>query len=186
MKKIPTLFQRTPDRRQVIDAVTPGCEWVLAGEGVATRKWDGTCCLVRDGKLYKRREIREGDTTPADFEEVGSDPETKKRVGWVPVGDGPEDMWHREAFKRQTVAAKADGTYELVGPKINGNADKVLGHMLIRHGEYLSDFTGVWSFESVKRELEHLNWEGFVWWHPDGRMAKIKRRDFGLPWPVRP
>lgn len=22
------------------------------------------------------------------------------------------------------------------------------------------------------------------WWHPSGRMCKIKRRDFGLPWPL--
>ena len=26
------------------------------------------------------------------------------------------------------------------------------------------------------------NLEGIVWHHPDGRWAKIKRRDFGLKW----
>jgi hypothetical protein len=25
--------------------------------------------------------------------------------------------------------------------------------------------------------------EGVVWYHEDGRMVKIKRRDFGLKWP---
>ena len=29
------------------------------------------------------------------------------------------------------------------------------------------------------------NIEGIVWHHPDGRMVKIKARDFGLPWPPR-
>ena len=29
-----------------------------------------------------------------------------------------------------------------------------------------------------------LDIEGIVWHHPDGRMAKIKRRDFGLSWPI--
>lgn len=42
MKKIPTLFQRDPeDRSHVIDAVSPGCEWVLAGEGTPTTQQSG-------------------------------------------------------------------------------------------------------------------------------------------------
>jgi hypothetical protein len=28
--------------------------------------------------------------------------------------------------------------------------------------------------------VEHDDIEGLVWWHPDGRAAKIKGRDFGL------
>lgn len=39
MKKIPTLFVREffPCHKvKITDQVTPGCEWVLAGEGVAT------------------------------------------------------------------------------------------------------------------------------------------------------
>ncbi|MFF0467058.1 hypothetical protein ACFYPX_06380 [Micromonospora zamorensis] len=28
--------------------------------------------------------------------------------------------------------------------------------------------------------LAHPDWEGVVWHHPDGRMAKLKRRDFLL------
>jgi len=47
--------------------------------------------------------------------------ETGKEVGWVPAGDGPEDQWHREAFEPQL--GLPDGTYELVGPSIQGNAE---------------------------------------------------------------
>ena len=69
MKKIPTLFERdwNGDRSRVLPQVHSGCEWVLAGEGIATRKLDGTCCMIRDGKLYKRRELREVevDNTPS-------------------------------------------------------------------------------------------------------------------------
>jgi hypothetical protein len=55
VQKIVSLFQRNYDGdRLVRDEVTPGAEWVVAGEGVATRKFDGTCCCVRDGRLYKR------------------------------------------------------------------------------------------------------------------------------------
>ncbi len=57
MKKMPCLFRRTfhgHDSATLLREVTPGCEWVLAGEGIASRKWDGTACMVKDGVLYKR------------------------------------------------------------------------------------------------------------------------------------
>lgn len=40
MKKIPTLFVRDFDNRpaHVLPEVTPGCDWVLAGEGQVTRR----------------------------------------------------------------------------------------------------------------------------------------------------
>ena len=56
MKKIPTLFERVYDNHKIVgitDKVTPGMEWVLAGEGTATVKYDGSCCAVIDGKFYK-------------------------------------------------------------------------------------------------------------------------------------
>lgn len=54
MRKISTLFQRNYDGdRLVRDDVTPGAEWVLAGEGTPTRKWDGTACMVRGDRLYQ-------------------------------------------------------------------------------------------------------------------------------------
>jgi hypothetical protein len=46
---MPCLFVRDfTDKRnpKISTDVTPGCEWVMAGEGVATRKYDGTACLV--------------------------------------------------------------------------------------------------------------------------------------------
>ena len=181
MKKIPTMFQRRPVQRHVTDTVTSGCEWVLVGEGVATRKWDGSCCMVRGNKLYKRRELSGGQEAPPLFEQVGIDSATGKRVGWVPVGDSPEDRWHREAFMR--AADWPDGTYELVGPKVNGDNDGVGGHKLIPHGTVKHPIEDR-SIHGIRRALESMPWEGFVFWHPDGRRAKIKRKDFNLPWPV--
>ena len=59
MKKIPSLFKRDYEgARFVYDEVVPGCEWVLDGEGVATVKYDGTSCMVRDGVLYKRYDYK--------------------------------------------------------------------------------------------------------------------------------
>lgn len=178
MKKIPTVFVRDLSKQPALITPewSPGCDWVRDGEGVATRKYDGTSCMVRDGKLYKRRELRQGDAAPADFESHGMDENTGKTVGWVPVGDGPDDRWHREAFNGQE-----NGTYELVGPKIQGNKDHVEAHMLLRHGDEVRPDVPR-TFQGLREYLMICEIEGIVWHHPDGRMAKIKRRDFGLKW----
>ena len=91
MRKIPTLFERdwTDPRRPIVDEPNPACAWVFAGEGSATRKWDGTCCMVRAGRLWKRRELRDGEAEPAGFEVEQRDAETGNSVGWVPVGSNP-------------------------------------------------------------------------------------------------
>lgn len=179
MKKIPTVFERNWDGvKQVLNTVHPGCEWVLAGEGVATVKHDGSCCLVRDGKLYKRREAhRLGVEYPPGFLPVDNDPETGKVVGWVPVGDGPEDKYHREGLANAPVA---DGTYELVGPKVQGNPELRPHHMLERHGATLCNGDVPRTFDGLRDYLAARDMEGIVFHHPDGRMAKIKLRDFGL------
>ncbi len=178
MKKIPTLFERdwSGDRSRVTTQVHAGCEWVLAGEGVATRKLDGTCCLIRDGKLYKRRELRKGDTAPPLFEQVDFDEETGKTVGWLPCDIGPDDKWHMAAFTEET--NWPDGTYELIGPKVQGNPENWTGHQLVRHGSIMADDVPR-TFDGLRNWLATQDIEGIVFHHPDGRMAKIKLRDFG-------
>jgi Family of unknown function (DUF5565) len=179
MKKIPTLFERDwdGDRSRVVEQVHAGCEWVGVGEGIATRKYDGMCCMFRGGKFYKRREVKAGKPLPPDFELTEEDADTGKQVGWVPVDDlSPEDKYFREAF---TLAAN-DGTYELVGPKSQGGIEGFPTHCLIRHGATVLEgvprtFTGLREYLQAHPEIE-----GIVFHHPDGRMAKIKGRDFGV------
>jgi hypothetical protein len=181
MQKIPTIFERdwNGDRSRVIDKPHPDCGWVFAGEGVATLKLDGTCCLVRDGKLFKRRELKQGAIVPVDFEVVGFDAETGKTVGWVPVtSDAAEDRWHNEAFS----ITVADGTHELVGPKINGNPEHYDRHRLVPHSSLAMPALAQppRSFDGLREWMAGRDIEGIVFHHPDGRMAKIKLRDFGL------
>lgn len=150
MKKIPNLFKRVGPH--IIDEVNPECQWVADGEGIATRKYDGTCCVVKDGRLY-----------------IG-------KSGWRPVGDGPEDKWHREAFASSK--ALPNGTYELVGPRIRGNPEGYESHCLIRHAD-APQVDAPRTFQELQRWLSTANIEGVVWHHPDGRMAKIRAIDFG-------
>lgn len=179
MKKIISLFQRNYDGdRLVRDEVVPGAEWVIAGEGVATRKYDGTCCMVRGGKLYKRYEVKSGGKPPINFEPANDvDETTGKQQGWVPVGDGAEDKWHREAFAADSCC---DGTYELCGPKVQGNPENVASHGLISHEHAQQLPNCPRDFDSIKAYLAEHDVEGIVWHHPDGRMVKIKAKDFGL------
>lgn len=207
MRKIISLFQRNYDGdRLVRNEVVPGAEWVLAGEGVATRKYDGTCCMIRDGKLYKRHEIQfyvdhvvderpvyaSKKDIPEDFEPACEiDTSTLKQQGWLPVGDGPEDRWHREAWANSTTYEPADGggsvttrprdgTYELCGPKIQGNPEGYASHWLVPHdtADELGDCPR--DFDGISEYLIGHPIEGIVWHHPDGRMVKIKAKDFGI------
>lgn len=180
MKKIISLFQRNYDTdRKIRDEIVPGAEWVIKGEGLATIKWDGTCVMIRDGKAYKRHEVyvSKGKIPPVNFEPASEvDAITGKQQGWVPVGDGPEDKWHREAIEGLLMI---DGTYELVGPKIQGNPERFHKHVFLPHGaEVLGDVPR--TFEGIREYLQEHNIEGIVWHHPDGRMVKIKAKDFGI------
>lgn len=179
MKKIPTLFQRDPeDRAHVLPIVNPECQWVLDGEGVATVKWDGTCVMLdASDDWWARREVKSGKTPPAGWVEVDADDTTGKRVGWEPIGQSPFAKFHTEALRQFD---GTPGTYELVGPKINGNPGNFQVHELIKHGEDQVQLPR--TFDDLRFELTerwHLyRLEGVVWWHPDGRRAKLKAKDF--------
>ena len=190
MEKIITLFQRNYETdRLVRNEVVPDAEWVLAGEGVALRKLDGTCCLVRDGKLYKRYDLKakKGRHNPPHGWEPAQpepDPVTTSWPGWIAVSNGPADAWHREALGNTTDAnsgkSPGDGTYELVGPRVQGNPEGYDKHLLIPHiaTGFLTDAPR--DFDGLREYFTRRNIEGIVWHHPDGRMVKIKAKDFGI------
>ena len=212
MKKIPTLFLRGWEARHVstdgkledVQLVTykvrPGCEWVLEGKGIPTRMWNGLCCLIQDGRLWKRRYFKMDEkmaTLPKVFKYCSSGGGGNSII-WEPITDAPEDKWHREAWDRfhdeyeglsdneaLHRAINSGGTYELCGREINGNPEGFVRHTLIRHGE------GRWlhqwkSFDEVKEFLKRNVVKGIVWWHEDDsalpyherRLVKVTRKDF--------
>lgn len=194
MQKIISLFQRNYDGDHLVrDEVVPGAEWVLAGEGMATQKIDGACCMMNAGKLFKRYDAKAGKTPPSNFvpAQPEADPVTGHWPGWVPVGDAPDDRWLNEALKAS--APLPDGTYELIGPKVQGNPEQSAAHCLIKHGAWVMLDKGLHymqprsTFEMPPRTFSELReWfkgkdlEGIVWHHPDGRMVKVKKKDFGM------
>lgn len=183
MKKIVSLFQRNYDGdRLVRDEVVPGAEWVINGEGIATVKIDGTCCMVRDGKLFKRYDAKRGKKAPDGFKPAQDpDPVTGHWPGWISVGDGPEDQYHREAFALKV--EWEDGTYELTGPKVQGNPYSMNRHVLNKHGSLILVYDPPRTFDGLRQYFRESEIEGIVWHRENGDMVKIKRKDFGFDWP---
>lgn len=185
MNKIPTLFVRDFEHsngRYVTEEVTPGCEWVLAGEGVPTRKYDGTCVMFDGSDWWARREVKapRGVTTtlPDGFDPISYDETTEKWMGWEPIEQSGFAKFHAEAIAGEDFKP---GTYELCGPRINKNPEGYDMHILVRHdaATQFSSLNGT-SYEFWREVMtgDHFPYEGVVWHHPDGRMAKLKVRDF--------
>ena len=194
VKKLPCLFVRDfADKKNpvITPVVTPGCEWVLNGEGVATRKWDGTACLIRDGQLYRRYDAKRGKEPPPAFEPAQDpDPVTGHWPGWLPVdpyNPDPSDVWIALAWF-QSGEPGHEGTYEAVGPRINGNHENFESYALVPHGAF-SYSNAPRTFEGLRDFLSTLKAEGIVFWRnlaePDSDMVKIRRDDFGFEWPIK-
>lgn len=195
MRKIPTLFVRDPDNmRYVLRDVHPACQWVTEGHGRPTRKMDGTCVLFDGDRWWTRREIKLGKQAPDNYVPLGTDPETGKTVGWEPAEQSAWWKWITEAINREDErdAAFLPGrTYELLGPKVNGNPEGFEHHTLWLHGgpvspEVRADVaTAPRDWDGLRTWLHARPYEGIVWhWLDDAgtkHLAKIKKRDFPSP-----
>lgn len=186
MKKIPSLFKRNYDGdRLIYNEVVVGCEWVIAGEGVATRKYDGTACMILDGELYARRTVKLRSSKPYVFtlqEFIPAqepDEVTGHWPGWVKCDrTNPQWKWHFKAF--DTSPIKENGTYELCGPKVQKDPEHYGMHILVPHARAQAYLDCPRDFECIREWLKGKDIEGIVWHHYDGRMCKIKKRDFGM------
>lgn len=190
MKKIKSLFVRKFENHRIVETtseVTSGCEWVLNGEGVATRKWDGTCTLIEDGIVFRRYDCKKGKIPPNGFIPTQEpDPITGHWPGWVkldkynPVGD---EKFFCEGYVNTFGSLDVipeNGTYELCGPKINSNPENFEKHIFIKHGVDILEVAR--NFDGIREFLKENNFEGIVFHRVDGDMCKIKRVDFNFEW----
>ena len=74
-----------------------------------------------------------------------------------------------------------DGTYEAIGPHFQGNPYYLDKDVLDRHGRMVIDVER--SFDGIREYLRTHNMEGIVFWKDGEPRCKIKRSDFGFPWP---
>ena len=189
MKKIPTLFERVFKDHRVVDIlpnVTPGMEWVLEGKGVATVKWDGSCCAIINGDLYLRYDCKRGRKLPenAIVCQPSPDPITGHWPCWIPFdADNPGHKWFGKAYHDTCIIQHEllpDGTYEAIGPHFNGNKYDLNLDVMIKHGEEVIKVPR--SFEGLRSYLLYHEMEGIVFWLDGEPRCKIKRTDFGYPW----
>ena len=192
MMEVPAVFYRVFENLRIMTFtpdVTPGKKWKLAGEGVATEKLDGTCCLFKDGKLWKRYDAKRGKPIPAGA--ILCQPEADAVTGhlpcWLPVSEtDPSDKWHRLAFENQIASGcgfEENQTYELCGPHFQTNPYELDHDQFFKHGEKILDNVPR-DYDGIHRYLETHMIEGIVFHRGNGDMCKIKRSDFGFTWKV--
>ena len=172
--------------RRTLRRVTPGCEWVSLGEGIATEKVDGSCCAIIGGKLYKRFDYKAGRKLPEGAIpcQESADPITGHWPHWVAVDPkNPGDKWYWSAYVNSPWV-KEDGTYEAVGVHFQGNPYGLDDDYMEKHGRIR-----LWNvprdFDGLRAYLKVHEIEGIVFHRGNGEMCKIKRTDFGYPWPVK-
>lgn len=202
MKKIPTVFERQYENHKVVgisDTFTSDLAKKAFLEGEATLKWDGSCCAIINGELYKRYDAKKGKKAPEGaIPCCEADPITGHHPHWVKVDENnPADKWFVEAFDANVSAGRKvasetygignvclrfwDGTYEAVGEHFQGNSHSLNGDGLIRHGEVILECVPR-TFEGIKEYLSENYIEGIVFWLDGEPVAKIKRSDFGFEW----
>jgi hypothetical protein len=198
MQKIPLLFKVDEQRKYVIPEVNVPI--VFKEPTIAHRKYDGTCLLLDEEGWWSRRQTKE----PAKvkhFKPVVFDILTGKHFGWEPLSYSPFFKFWQEAHEYFPLDCDIldtrdgeyeNGTYELIGPKINGNPEKLNRHRLVPHAraEQLGDIQMLeldlvqdpeQAYAELKRVLFYLPVEGVVF--KDRKLkplAKLRRKDFNF------
>lgn len=183
MEKIPTLFERD-DHFKVVDRPRAECAWVFNGEGTPTEKLDGTNIrlTVRSGHLVRVEKRR----NPSKVQKQQGIVD-----GWYVDTDehGADDKWILAAARNTDVSGWEDGEHacEALGPRIQGNPLELDDYLCVPFNVEVPVFENVpRGYDGLRAYLSTLESrfapshpaEGIVFHHPDGRRAKIKRKDF--------
>lgn len=205
MKKFPTILPKDPEN---LSLVVPG--EVMSGIESFRLKIDGTSCMVLDGNPYCRLNIKlfinkKGQRIEFSEEEILSkiptgaiecqEPDEKSGHWrhWIPVLITPEHQYIHEGFRNlcesvhSTGESLRNGTYECVGPKIQGNPHQCDSHQWICHNDdklvVELNGKGYWKdnpYEFFKDYFKSFPWEGLVAYDVHNQpIGKIRRFDFG-------
>ena len=181
MKKISTLFVKDPNNlARVVNKLNTENAWVMNGEAIATRKFDGTSAAIINGELFKRFDAKKGRAIPANAIPCQeADVVSGHHPHWLKCDrTKKEDKFFFEGF--DNLETIIDGTFELCGPKVQGNPEKLEKHTLVKHGCEVFDFLS-FDFDDLEKFLSENDIEGIVFHHiSDERMCKLRKSDFGI------
>lgn len=194
---IPTMFKRDPESKLVIPELADGCDWIFtSAKARLTMMLDGYCFKVegeRPYTLFKRQRIlRDGVI----------------ETNWVPIDkdNAAHARWWAAFHEANPYRS---GIYELIGPEIKGNPHKAKKDVLVgvipasynlcpNYGETSIRLMGTAEslYKQIKTELENsqCDVEGVVIQDEEWvggktvihRLCRVKKRDFGIPWPPPP
>jgi hypothetical protein len=196
MKKIQTILPKDLNNMGLVTSGT-----LMAGINHFKIKIDGTACMIKDGhpycrfdaKLFKRKK---GKIITFTKEEVISklpigaiacqEPDEKSGhwPHWVPVSiDNPSQKFIYEGFTN--LSSVIDGTYECIGPKIQGNPHGEDKHYWIPHFDskliyQVNSLNPDNAFELFKELFKEFKYEGLVAYNElNEPIGKIRCSDFG-------
>jgi hypothetical protein len=199
MRKIPTIL---PKDTNDMGRVTHGT--LMTGIEYFKIKIDGTACMIKDGqpycrfdaKLFKRKK---GKVINFTKEEViaklpagaiacqEADEKSGHWPHWVPVTLGdPSQKYILEGFNNLTSENVIDGTYECIGPKLQGNPHAEDKHYWIPHfhenlNMNLTNLDNDNAFEFFEALFQDFNFEGLVAYNASNEpIGKIRCSDFGM------
>lgn len=186
VKKMPALFVIDRSVHLATTEVNEKAAWIFNEPSKPTLKKDGTSVTVtEDGKIYARRAVKKGKKAPPDFIAAETDPITGHTFGLEPVEQSGFAKMFKEAAGTQKLTP---GTYELCGPKINGNPEGLTSHTVLPHGyeeaTEIPDMTKVnpsEAYETLKTlfaTYKERGIEGVVWWGENGKRTKLRVNDF--------
>jgi len=160
-------------------------DWVFTDPTtVAYRKLDGASAAIINGKIYSRYMSRQRKNTPAQIPKDGIpaqphiDEATQTHPYWVPAEPKGQGKHHYNAFINQP--GLSDGTYELIGPTVNGNPEEYDVNTLVSHTDpsLLIPLPNTLTRESLKSLVLSQPYEGVVFRNSNDDMCKLRRVDF--------
>lgn len=189
MEKIPTIFKRDFNNNgKITRDYDDHVEGFVYEEALPTEKMDGTNVrlTVRNHTLVRLEKRRNPD-------------KIQKAKGilepWYVDADefDASDKYMWEAARNTDLSALEDGEYsgEALGPSIQGNplkldkhtvflfsVDSILRNYVFTDAPHTYDELKEWLPKQKSKFGNDCFIEGIVWHHPNGRMAKIKAKDF--------
>ena len=217
MKKMPIIFDMTFNEdgdREVLHTIRKEIRDLVnkiltdGGRIIPTFKRDGTAVFCdANGEWFTRRAVRPGKEAPEGFIPLETDPNTGTTFGWEPKDSSPMKKFLDRAINRfvddNDIAPPRDTTFELIGPKINGNPERVDAEELRIHGqEKATDFPTIQEILASNDPFEMLKpifadfraryVEGIVFWiaDDDGNLIeprfKVRCKDFFPEMDTRP
>lgn len=186
VKKMPALFEIDRLAHKATTVINEKAAWIFNEPARATIKRDGTSITVNeDGTVFARRAVKKGKTAPNGFIPAETDSFTGSTFGLEPVTQSGFHKMFQQASQGRFLPP---GTYELCGPKINGNPESLSEPVLFSHGSDdaieipdMSTMPREEAYETLKTifaDYKARGIEGVVWAGANGKRTKLRVKDF--------